>query len=51
MKTRELIVKEIDDFPESYLIELLEYIRSMKARSSKNKDRDQFCQPTSKKGS
>jgi|GEM_PF-2711639 len=51
MKTRELIVKEIEDFPESYLIELLEYIRSMKARSSKNKDNSRFCKPSSKKES
>ncbi|HWQ18714.1 MAG TPA: hypothetical protein VN455_02980 [Methanotrichaceae archaeon] len=49
MKTRELIVKEIEDFPESYLIEILEYIRSMKSRSSKNKDEARFCRPTSEK--
>jgi hypothetical protein len=47
MKTKELIVKEIDDFPESYLIELLEYIRSMKARLSKNNE-SCSCQPSSK---
>jgi hypothetical protein len=47
MKTKELIVKEIDDFPESYLIELLEYIRSMKARLLMNNDESCSCQTSS----
>ncbi|MDD1749371.1 MAG: DUF2281 domain-containing protein [Methanothrix sp.] len=36
MKTRELIQKEIEVFPEPYLEEILDFIHLLKAKASKN---------------
>jgi hypothetical protein len=37
METKELILKEIEAFPEPYLNEILDYIQFLKEKSSKNK--------------
>ena len=37
METKELIFKEIEMFPEPYLEEILDFIKFLKEKSSKNK--------------
>jgi len=37
MKTKELIQKEIEVFPEPYLEEVLDFIHLLKAKASKNR--------------